>query len=112
MIWGISVFVSSLNFLLSRVEHKHCNFRAWPTNQTETLLLSLSAPPEALRQQGMGMSLYPILEFSNATGTPVNGSLVLQKGDNLTITCYSHLAVQWIVTQGEDSYVSFSLHAG
>ena len=54
----------------------------------------------------MGKSLYPVLEFSNETGTPVNGSLVLQKGDNLTITCYSYLEVQWIVMQGEDSYVS------
>lgn len=70
------------------------------------LVFSISVAPEALRQQETGSSFYPVLDFSNETGKPVNGSLVLHKGDNLTITCYSHLEVQWIVVQGIDTFVS------
>ena len=89
-------------FLGCRVQtpwpHHPLWIRAW------YLSLSISGAPEALRQSSV--SLYPVLEFSNETGKPVNGSLVLQKGDNLNITCYSHLKIQWVVRQGSEYFVS------
>lgn len=66
--------------------------------------VSLQAP-EALRLTKLGSSPYLLLEVSDGTNhTFLNGSLVLQKGDNLTMNCYSHRPVQWIVKQGIDTY--------
>ena len=77
-----------------------------PVHLSTILYFSVSEAPEALRQHTKEFSLYPELEFSNETGNAINGTLVLKKGDKLNVTCYSNLEVQWIVTQGIDSYVS------
>ena len=50
----------------------------------------------------------PVLNFHDLRDNVVEGTLRLQKGDTLNISCYGNEQLEWIIIQGAMEYVRIS----
>ncbi|KAK3599974.1 hypothetical protein CHS0354_012628 [Potamilus streckersoni] len=67
--------------------------------------LSSSAHPEDMEPMGLSKRFdpRPMISFDNETAALfLNGSIVLQKGDNLVLSCRGHYPMEWVIEQEDE----------